>query len=70
MHTNANITFYQQQEKQIMDTLLILQPRESTGLGKSSQEIVLEIVTSILEKKEIPDPINLSHGHKDIFTRD
>jgi hypothetical protein len=70
MHPNANITFYQQQEKQLMDTLLSLQPREAMGSGKTSQEIVLEIVTVIIDRKEIPEPINLTHGHKDIFLRD
>lgn len=37
MHENANITYLKQEEKKIMETLLILQPRESSGGGKSSQ---------------------------------
>jgi hypothetical protein len=34
-----------------MDTLLLLQPKEATSGGKSAQDIVLEMVTSIIEKK-------------------
>jgi hypothetical protein len=34
-----------------MDTLLNLQPRDSITSGKSSQDIILELVTSILDKK-------------------
>lgn len=53
-----------------METLLDLQPRESIGVGKSAQEMVMEIVMSILERKEIPEPINANQGNKDIFNRD
>jgi hypothetical protein len=54
MNSNANIAYLKQEEKQIMDTLLLLQPKEVATGGKSSQEIILEMVSNILEKKEIP----------------
>lgn len=50
-----------------MDTLLVLQPKEVASGGKSSQEIILEMVTSILEKKEIPELLDSTNGHKDLF---
>jgi hypothetical protein len=34
-----------------MDTLLNLQPRDSIAGGKSPQDIILELVTNILDKK-------------------
>lgn len=69
MHENANITYLKQEEKKIMETLLILQPRESAGVGKSSQEIILEIVSGILDKKEVPEPMDINAGHKSLFER-
>ncbi len=50
-----------------MDTILSLQPREVAGAAKSSQDIVLEIVSGILDKKEVPELIDLKQGHKDLF---
>ena len=37
-----------------METLLLLQPRQASGGGKSAQEIILEMVTGILDRKEVP----------------
>ena len=67
MNPNANIAYLKQEEKQIMDTLLMLQPKEVAAGGKSSQEIILEMVTSILERKEIPELLDSANGHKDLF---
>lgn len=52
-----------------METLLILQPRESSGAGKSSQDIILEIVSGILDRKEVPEPIDINSGHKTLFEK-
>lgn len=41
MHSNANISYLKQEEKQIMETLLLLQPKEAAVGGKTSQEFVL-----------------------------
>ncbi len=48
MNPNANISYLKQEEKQIMETLLLLQPKEVVSGGKSSQEIILDMVTNIL----------------------
>lgn len=47
-----------------METLLILQPRESSGSGKSSQEIILDMINGIMERKEVPGLIDLAQGNK------
>lgn len=52
-----------------MDTFLLLQPNETTGSGKSPQEVILEIVTGILERKEIPPLLDISNGNKSLFER-
>lgn len=67
MNPNANITYLRQEEKHIMDTLLLLQPKEISAGGKSPQEIVLEMVTNIIDKKEIPEILDTQFGHKDLF---
>lgn len=45
----------------------MIQPKEVSGGGKSAQEIILDMVTSILDKKEVPELIDLNAGHKDLF---
>lgn len=52
-----------------METLLILQPRQASAGGKSSQEIILEIVTGILDRKEVPEPLDINAGHKSLFEK-
>lgn len=52
-----------------MGTLLMLQPREMSGSGKSSQEIILEMVSGILDRKEVPDLLDVNNGNKDLFER-
>jgi dynein heavy chain len=69
MHENANTTYLKQEEKKLMDTLRVLQPRDVTGAGKSSQEIVLEIVSGVLERKEVPELLDLAVGHKTLFEK-
>jgi len=41
MHPNANISYLKQEEQKIMDTLLLLQPKEAATGGKTPQEQVL-----------------------------
>lgn len=50
-----------------MDTLLLLQPKEAAAGGKTSQDQVLEIVTGIIDKKEIPDLLDPHNAHKELF---
>jgi hypothetical protein len=35
--------------------------------GKSSQDIIMDMVTNILEKKEIPELLDPQNGHKNLF---
>ncbi|KAJ1555212.1 Dynein heavy chain 6, axonemal, partial [Nowakowskiella sp. JEL0078] len=56
MHENANISFQVQETRRLVRTLLEVQPRLiSTGTGKSSEELVSDIATSVLEVW--PEPI-------------
>ena len=50
-----------------METILSMQPKEISAGGKSSQEIILEMVTSIIEKKEIPELLDAQGGCKELF---
>lgn len=50
-----------------METLLLLQPKEAAAGGKTPQEQVLEIVTSIIEKKDVPDLLDQHSAHKELF---
>ncbi|KAI8620571.1 dynein heavy chain and region D6 of dynein motor-domain-containing protein [Chytriomyces sp. MP71] len=50
MHENANISYQMQEAKRLIKTILEVQPRlVSGGAGKSPEEIVSEIASSILE---------------------
>jgi len=49
MHENANITFQLQDTNNLINTILAIQPRvASGGGGKSSEEIVDEVVADML----------------------
>ena len=50
-----------------METLLLLQPKEAAAGGKTSQELVLEMVTSIIDKKEVPALLDQQNMHKDLL---
>lgn len=48
MHENANITFNRAESSHLMATILVLQPRETSGgAGKSSDEIVIDVVDDV-----------------------
>ncbi|KAJ3207853.1 Dynein heavy chain 6, axonemal [Entophlyctis luteolus] len=50
MHENANISYQMQEAKRVIKTILDVQPRlVSGGTGKSPEQIVSDIATSILE---------------------
>ncbi|KAJ3347122.1 Dynein heavy chain 6, axonemal [Entophlyctis luteolus] len=50
MHENANISYQMQESRRIVRTVLDVQPRlVSSGGGKTSEDVVTEIATSILE---------------------
>ena len=56
-HENADITKDNQETLQLFDSILLTQPRQSTGGGKSSQEIVDDLAADILSK--LPPDFNL-----------
>ncbi|XP_077969677.1 dynein axonemal heavy chain 1-like isoform X2 [Styela clava] len=57
MHDNANITFAQNESFSALNALLMLQPRSTSGGGRSSEEMVEEIAKNILES--VPQPVDI-----------
>ncbi|KAI9363382.1 dynein heavy chain and region D6 of dynein motor-domain-containing protein [Zopfochytrium polystomum] len=58
MHENANISFQMQESKRVVRTILDVQPRlVSASGGKSSEEIVTDVASAILEN--LPEPLVL-----------
>lgn len=57
LHDNANITFAQNETFSMLRDLLKLQPKATSGTGKSREEIVEETSKDILSK--VPDVVNL-----------
>ncbi|XP_066927305.1 dynein axonemal heavy chain 1-like isoform X2 [Clytia hemisphaerica] len=58
LHDNANITFAQNETFSLLNGILKLQPKSSSGSGRSREEIMEETARSILSK--VPDPISLA----------
>lgn len=58
LHENANITFAQNETFSLLQGILKMQPRASTGAGRSREEVMEEAGKSILEK--VPQPISVS----------
>jgi dynein heavy chain len=54
MHENANITCAQTETYEIFDIILSLQPRVTTGTGKSREEIIADTAKSIEIKLPLP----------------
>ena len=53
LHDNAEIITAQNEARLLLETLLLMQPRSSSGSGKSSDQIVMETV-EIIEQKTPP----------------
>ncbi|EGR30998.1 hypothetical protein IMG5_119660 [Ichthyophthirius multifiliis] len=70
MNENANITFQDQESTKIIDTILSIQPRISSGSssGQTPDQIVQTLVKSITEG--LPNILQRSEGNKDIFETD
>jgi dynein heavy chain len=47
LHENAEITNAQNQSRVLLETILSVQPRSSSGAGKSREEIIEEIATFV-----------------------
>lgn len=66
LHDNANITYQQQETDNMMETVLEIQPRISSGSGGlSPDEIVLQKAKELFE--QIPDNLDRSEGKKELF---
>lgn len=50
LHENADITKDNQETQLLFDSILLTQPRQASGGGKSSQQIVDELAADILSK--------------------
>ncbi|XP_023932407.1 dynein heavy chain 3, axonemal [Lingula anatina] len=50
LHENADISKDQQETQQLFDGILLTLPRQSSGGGKTSQEIIEELASDILSK--------------------
>eukprot|EP00708_Paratrimastix_pyriformis_P001956 GAFH01000693.1.p1 GENE.GAFH01000693.1~~GAFH01000693.1.p1 ORF type:complete len:4356 (-),score=2006.36 GAFH01000693.1:5-11701(-) len=57
MHANANLTFSNNQAKEIFDTILNIQPKESSGSGETPEDVVLRMADDLLKK--LPEDFNL-----------
>lgn len=66
MHENANLTFKTNESAKILSIILDIQPRVSTSSdGKSSDEMVVELITELTEKQ--PPILNIEECHKGLF---
>ena len=66
MHENANITFNRAESAALMQTILMLQPREASGgAGKSSDEIILDIIDDIEGK--LPEILDMENAGPTTF---
>ena len=53
MHDNADITNAQNQTRLVLESLLSIQPRTTSGKGKS-REVIIEEIAVLIEKKTPP----------------
>ena len=67
MHENANVTFNTNESLSLMATLLSLQPRSrgSSGTGKTSDDIVVELSEQYLE--ELPQMLSADEAGSTTF---
>ncbi|XP_060619679.2 dynein axonemal heavy chain 6 isoform X2 [Anolis sagrei] len=69
MHENANLSFQRKETNTLINTILDVQPRSTTqGTGKSNDEIVEELATSILAK--IPEKLDMDTASETLFVKD
>jgi dynein heavy chain len=69
MHENANITFQNQESAKIMETILAIQPRVSSGVGgRSPDEVVMGMAKGLLE--QVPGVLEEAKGNQEHFVVD
>ncbi|OMJ74343.1 hypothetical protein SteCoe_26764 [Stentor coeruleus] len=68
LHENANISYQTQESEKVLETILSIQPRESTTSGgKSGDELVGEFIQTVLSS--IPEPLDPKTGLTDLFVK-
>ncbi|KAM4809142.1 dynein axonemal heavy chain 6 [Rhinophrynus dorsalis] len=69
MHENANLAFQRKETSTLINTILDVQPRSTTqGSGKSNDEIVSELASSILSK--LPGKLEMEAASEMLFVKD
>ncbi|XP_070598423.1 dynein axonemal heavy chain 6 isoform X2 [Erythrolamprus reginae] len=69
MHENANLAFQRKETNTLITTILDVQPRTTAqGSGKSNDEIVQELASSILAK--IPEKLDMDIAAEILFVKD
>ena len=68
LHSNAEITFQQQEARGLMTTIRNINPADAGG-GNSADadEIVLELCSSISDR--LPSTLDIERGHKKTFAK-
>eukprot|EP00163_Fabomonas_tropica_P009439 TRINITY_DN1923_c0_g1_i1.p1 TRINITY_DN1923_c0_g1~~TRINITY_DN1923_c0_g1_i1.p1 ORF type:complete len:2652 (-),score=902.80 TRINITY_DN1923_c0_g1_i1:9-7298(-) len=68
LHANADVTFQRAETKQLLDTIISVQPRIAfVEGGKSSDQIVDELAADIMSK--LPKNLDKQHQHANTFKR-
>ncbi|XP_064233927.1 dynein axonemal heavy chain 6 isoform X4 [Aotus nancymaae] len=69
MHENANLVFQYKETNTLINTILEVQPRSSTGgEGKSNDEIVQELVASV--QTRVPEKLEMEGASESLFIKD
>nr|XP_035128016.2 dynein axonemal heavy chain 6 isoform X3 [Callithrix jacchus] len=69
MHENANLVFQYKETNTLINTILEVQPRSSTGgEGKSNDEIVRELVASV--QTRVPEKLEKEGASESLFIKD
>ncbi|XP_036729228.1 dynein heavy chain 6, axonemal [Balaenoptera musculus] len=69
MHENANLVFQYKETNTLINTILEVQPRSSSGgEGKSNDEIVQELVASV--RTRVPETLEMENASESLFVKD
>ncbi|XP_053520536.1 dynein axonemal heavy chain 6 [Artibeus jamaicensis] len=69
MHENANLVFQYKETNTLINTILEVQPRSSSGgEGKSNDEIVQELVASV--RTRVPEILEMENASESLFIKD
>nr|XP_019611948.1 PREDICTED: dynein heavy chain 6, axonemal [Rhinolophus sinicus] len=69
MHENANLVFQYKETNTLINTILEVQPRSSSGgEGKSNDEIVQELVASV--RTRVPEILEMETASESLFIKD